>query len=163
MVIIVMGVAGSGKSTIGLALAHALGWRYIDADDLHPAANIAKMSRGEALTDVDRQPWLDEVRGEIVRARSRGESLVIACSALKVRYRQHLAAGDRDVVFAYLAVSPDVLAERLAARQNHFAGPTLLDSQLEALEAPSPKDALVLDAHQPPTSLVSAIRRALQL
>jgi gluconokinase len=171
MVIIVMGVAGSGKTTVGVALARALGWRLIDADDLHPATNIAKMSRGEPLSDLDREPWLDAVRTAIVGAQQGGESVVIACSALKRRYRSRLI-GEPDarmtretsqragVLFVYLQVPREVLAERLAARRNHFAGPDLLSSQLAALEEPA-GEALVVDASQPPAAVVAAIRREL--
>ena len=156
-----MGVSGAGKTTIGAALARDLGWRFIDGDDLHPAPNVAKMARGEPLSDADRTPWLDAIRREMTSAGSRGESVVIACSALKAQYRLYLAAGDQDVVFAYLEASPAVLAARLAARKGHFFSPNLLASQLAALEAPSAEDAVIVPADQPVSVIVATIRRAL--
>lgn len=161
MTIIVMGVSGSGKTTIGIALARELGWRFVDGDDLHPAVNVARMSRGEPLSDADRVPWLDAIRSVIVRARSHGESLVIACSALKAGYRRQLAAGDREVTFVYLDASPAVLEHRLASRTGHFAGPNLLASQVAALEAPSPEEAVIVQADQPVQAVVAEIQRRL--
>ena len=156
------GGVGAGKTTIGIALARELGWRFVDGDDLHPASNVAKMARDEPLTDADRAPWLDAIRGEIVQAHSRGVSLVVACSALKERYQRQLAGDDSDVVFAFLKVSREVLEQRLAARTGHFAGPGLLASQLASLEEPGP-DAIVIDAEQPPDRVVLAIRAALRV
>lgn len=162
MTIIVMGVSGSGKTTIGTALARDLGWRFVEGDDRHPAANVEKMSRGEALTDANRAPWLDAIRAEIVKTRAAGESLVIACSALKQRYRDRLTAREEDVVFVYLRVPPQVLQRRLAARTGHFAGPKLLASQLATLEEPR-TEAIVVDGDQPPERIVAAIRAALRI
>jgi gluconokinase len=161
VVVIVMGVAGSGKTTVGVALADALGWRFIDADDHHLPASIAKMAAGQPLDDADRLPWLDHLRGIIVEALDRGESLVLACSALKVAYRLRLSGGkpDPQVRFVYLHGDRDLFAARLAARPGHFMKVGMLDSQLAALERPS--DALSLDASLPPATLVDRIRAAL--
>lgn len=162
MVIIVMGVAGAGKTTVGSALALALGWRFVDADDLHPAANVERMRRGEPLTDTDREPWLDAIRVVIADSLARGESQVIACSALKAAYRTRLVAGAAGVAFVYLQAPRAVLADRLARRTGHFAGPGLIDSQLATLEPPA-ENALVLDGSKRPAALVDEIRRALDV
>ena len=162
MTIIVMGVTGAGKTTIGTALAGELGWRFIDGDDLHPAVNVAKMARNEPLTDADRAPWLDAIHAAIVDAQSCGVSLVVSCSALKESYRRRLAADDADVAFVFLKVSRAVLEERLAARTGHFAGPGLLASQLASFEEPG-ADALVVDAEQPVARVVRDIRAALRI
>lgn len=146
-----MGVAGVGKTTVGRALAAALGWTFVDADDLHPAANIAKMSRGEPLDEADRGPWLAALRARL----DRGDDLVLACSALRAEHRHALAPA----TFVLLDASDDVIAARLAGRAGHFAGPALLPSQRAALERPG--DALVLDATRPVGELVRAVRAAL--
>jgi gluconokinase len=157
VVVILMGVAGSGKTTIGSALAKATGWRFIDADDFHSAAAVAKMHAGVPLTDEDRAAWLAVLHDRIARALDRREHAVLACSALKSRYRQTLQGSLRGVRFVYLAADAETLARRLAERSHHFAGPSLLASQLTALEAPT--DALALDATRPPEQIVEAIRR----
>ena len=156
-----MGVSGAGKTTIGQALAQRLAWPFVDADDLHAPANVAKMARGEALTDADRGPWLDAVRGRIAEALARGTSIVIACSALKQAYRDRLGKSEPRVVFVHLDAPRDVLDARLRARRGHFAGPALLDSQLGALEAPGP-DAIVVDATPAPDEIVAAIMARLR-
>lgn len=137
MIIIVMGVAGAGKSTLGKALAAALGWPFIEGDDFHPAANREKMARGEALDDDDRDPWLQRLRGCIAELDGRRASAVIACSALKERYRRRLADGLADVRFVFLSGRGETIARRLRARSAHFMPPDLLESQLAALEAPA--------------------------
>ena len=157
LVVVLMGVAGSGKSTVGEALSRALGWPFRDADSFHPPANVEKMSRGVPLTDADRAPWLESLHDTIALAISRRESLVVACSALKEQYRQQLRGGLRSVRFIYLQAEPALLRDRLAARTGHFAGPALLASQLRDLEPPA--DALVLPADAAPESLVAAARR----
>ena len=139
--LVVMGVSGSGKSSVAAALAGALGWPYVDADDLHPAANKAKMSAGHPLDDADRAPWLLAVAAWIGQHEAAGVDALVACSALRRRYREVLRDGHPSVFFAYLAVDPDVLAERLANRRGHFMPAGLLGSQLEALEE--------LDADEP--------------
>jgi len=162
-VVVIMGVAGSGKTTVGTALAAALGWRFVDADDHHPAANIAKLARGEALDDDDRWPWLDELRGIIEGAVAGGGGLVLACSALKASYRERLAGGDvgTRVRFVYLTGTPELFRARLAQRAGHFMKPAMLDSQLATLEVPS--DAVKVDAAQPVAMIVSQIVAALGL
>ena len=125
-----MGVAGSGKSTVGSLLAAELGARFLDADSLHPEANVAKMAAGRPLDDTDRAPWLAAVAAAFVG----GESLVVACSALKRGYRDRIRAGAGDVVFVHLAGAPELLAERIGARPGHFMPPALLASQLATLE-----------------------------
>ena len=158
-VVVVMGVAGSGKSTVGKALAAALGWRFVDADDHHSPANVAKMARGEPLDDADRLPWLDELHGIIADALGRRAGLVLACSALKARYRERLTGGDARVRFAYLAGTPELLRSRLAQRAGHFMKPGMLDSQLAALEPPA--EAIEVDAALPVEAIVAHVCAAL--
>jgi len=160
-VVIITGVTGSGKTTVGRALAARVGWRFHDADDLHSPENIERMRRGVPLTDALRQPWLSRVREVIEQAIGTGEHAVIACSALKAAYRRTLAEGLPGVRFVLLAASASVLRERLAERQGHFAGAALLESQLAALEPP--RDALTLDATQPVETLVDRIASELGL
>jgi gluconokinase len=164
VVVVVMGVAGSGKTTIGTALARALGWRFVDADDHHAPASVAKMARGEPLDDDDRRPWLDELHGIIAEALARGAPLVMACSALKAGYRAHLAGADAGgrVRFVHLAGSPELFRERLAKRAGHFMKPGMLDSQFAALEPPA-GDALEVDAGRPVAAIVAQIRTAFAL
>jgi gluconokinase len=135
--LVVMGVSGSGKSTIADKLAERLGWRYEDGDRFHPAANVAKMSAGHPLTDEDRWPWLQAIADEIDRACQTGEHAVIACSALKRAYRDILVHGRDDVRIVYLEGTQALIADRLAARKNHFMPPGLLDSQFKTLEPPA--------------------------
>ena len=160
---IIMGVAGAGKSTIGAALASALKWTFIDADDYHAAEHIEQMRRGIALTDVERGPWLLRVREAIVDTTARGQPAVVACSALKRRYRDVITRGVQDTRFVYLRAGESLLRHRLATRSGHFAGPALASAQAEALEEPAGDEALILDASCPPQELVDAIRRALRL
>ncbi len=162
-VIVVMGVAGSGKTTVGTALAGALGWRFVDADDHHAAASVAKMARGEPLDDADRWPWLDRLHAIIAETLARDDGLVLACSALKASYRARLAGADVDarVRFVHLAGSPALFRDRLAQRAGHFMKPAMLDSQLATLEPAA--DAVAVDAALPVATLVSTIRSALAL
>ena len=134
--LIVMGVSGSGKTTIGEMLAARIGWRYEDADSFHPAANVSKMSAGQPLTDEDRWPWLQAIAGEIDRVCAAGEHAVIACSALKRAYRDILVHGRNDVRIIYLKGTQDLIAGRLARRKGHFMPPDLLASQFRTLEPP---------------------------
>ena len=141
-VLILIGVSGVGKTSVGHAVAERLGWTFFDADTLHPAANVAKMERGEGLTDADREPWLDAVRGVIEERLAEGVPLVLACSALKASYRLRLGTDDPQVRLVWLDATREALAERLARRQGHFAGSDLLASQLDTLEPPLPHEAI---------------------
>ena len=158
MIIVVTGVMGAGKTTIGTALAARLGWRFFDADDFHSADNWAKLSRGEALTDADRMPWLGRLREEIGAFLDRGESAVLACSALKQAYRDALVpahAPEDAVRFVYLDADPKLTAERLVGRAGHRADAALLQSQFAALE--EPLDALRVDTAAPVPQIVQVI------
>ncbi len=159
--LLVMGVCGAGKSTIGRALAHDLDWEFIDADDFHPPANRAKLSSAQALTDADRAPWLTALRAETERVLARGESLVLACSALKAAYRATLLRGLAATRTLHLHGTRDQLAARLATRDAHFMSPALLDSQLATLEAPATTEALILNLNETPAALIAAARAAL--
>jgi gluconokinase len=134
--LIVMGVSGSGKSTIGEKLAQRLGWNYEDGDKFHPASNVAKMSAGQPLTDEDRWPWLQAIANEIDRVCDAGQHIVIACSALKRAYRDVLMHGRGDVRIIYLKGTEELIANRLALRKGHFMPPGLLSSQFKTLEPP---------------------------
>jgi gluconokinase len=159
MVIVLMGAAGSGKTTIGRALAQVLGWRFVEGDDYHTPAHVEQMRRGEALTDEDRAAWLEMLHQVIARAIDRREPAVLACSALKERYRDQLARGLKPVRFVHLTADPEVLRARLASREHHFAGPSLLSTQLAALEKPA--DALTLDTSKDPAITIGRIREEL--
>ncbi len=163
-VIVVMGVAGAGKTTVGRELAQAIGWEFRDADEFHSAANIAKMHRGEGLTDADRVPWLHALRALIEAVVREDRRVVLACSALKQSYRDMLkpkGIPSRAVRYVFLDVPPDVLRERLEHRERHFAPPELLTSQLATLEAPS--DGVWVDGTCPVGDEVRQIREALGL
>jgi gluconokinase len=138
--LIVMGVSGSGKTTIGERLAARMSWRYEDADTFHPASNVAKMSAGQPLTDEDRWPWLKAIAAEIDRACTAGERLVIGCSALRRVYRDVLVHGRDDVRFVYLEGTQTLIADRLGQRKGHFMPPGLLASQFQTLEPPTPDE-----------------------
>lgn len=161
MVIVVMGVAGSGKTTVGRELARALNWSFADADGFHPPANVAKMSAGQPLTDADRAPWLAAIRAHIDAKLAGGESAVVTCSALKAAYRRVLLAGDTRIRLVYLQGSREQLQARISARTDHFMKPAMLDSQLAALEEPA--DALTLNIAPTPSELVARIRKKLSL
>jgi carbohydrate kinase (thermoresistant glucokinase family) len=159
---IVMGVSGSGKSTIGALLAEALGWPFADADGFHPAANVAKMASGQALTDEDRWPWLDAIAAHIGAARVARQPVVVACSALRRAYRDRLRAGHGDLIFLHLSGAPAVIAERQAARQGHFMPPSLMASQFATLEDTRDEpDALSVSVTAAPQSGVDAAMAAL--
>ncbi len=161
-VALVMGVSGSGKSTIGQALAETLGWRFADADQFHPAANIAKMRDGQPLTDTDRGPWLEALARFVAEQLHIGESAVLACSAHKARYREILMVDPDSVLLIYLKGSRELLMQRLGNRRGHFMPATLLDSQLADLEEPSPENALVCDIAESPEKIVAQLRAALE-
>ena len=160
-VVIVSGVTGSGKTTVGKALAARTGWRFHDADDLHAPESIERMRHGLGLTDEMREPWLARVRDVIEKEARDDRGAVIACSALKERYRQTLAHDLDGVCFVLLNAPAEVIRRRLEMRQGHFAGPELLDSQLRTLEPPD--DALTVDATLPVDALVETIVATLDL
>jgi gluconokinase len=161
MVIVLFGVTGTGKSRVGLALAETLGWLFVDGDDFHEKANLAKLNRGIPLDDEDRWPWLTSLRGIIKESLMQGRNIVLACSALKRAYRRYLHVGP-EVKFVYLRTDIQVLEHRLAQRQGHFMNPTLLRSQLETLEEPL-EDTLTVDTVRSPVQIVDLIRAAFQL
>src|SRR6516164_8342643 len=138
--LIVMGVSGSGKSTVGEALAKRLRWLYEDGDKFHPTSNVAKMSAGTPLTDEDRWPWLRAIADEIDRAVAAGERVVIGCSALRRVYRDLLVHGRSDIRIVYLNGTQDLIAGRLGERKGHFMPPGLLTSQFRTLEPPTPDE-----------------------
>ena len=164
IVIVIMGVSGAGKTTVGERLASTLGWAFADADDYHSAENIARMRRGEGLTDAERAPWLHALAALIADHVARATPLVLACSALRRSYRATLAPDTLGtaVRFAHLQVSPETLAARLRARAGHYASGTLLASQLATLEPPGTDEGvLVLDGERTPEEIVATLRAAL--
>jgi gluconokinase len=161
MIVVVMGVSGSGKSTVSRALAKELDWAFIEADDFHPPANVERMAAGQPLTDEDRAPWLSALRSQIDRHLERGENAVLTCSALKERYRTVLISDPDRVKFVHLHGARELLESRINQRQGHFMPATMLDSQLAALEPP--ENALVLDVVHTPQQLVAQIRRHFRL
>lgn len=161
LVIVVMGVAGSGKTTVGRMLAGELGWTFRDADEFHPPANVEKMSHGIPLTDRDREPWLAAIRAYIDETLSRGDSAVVTCSALKERYRRTIVPDPARVKLVHLAGDFTLIAERLRAREGHFMKPGMLSSQFDDLELP--RDALSVDVVPPPETIVAEIRTALSV
>ncbi len=162
MIVIVMGVTGAGKTTVGNLLAHELGWKFADADSFHSAANKEKMARGIALDDADRAPWLAAMRTAIVEWAAHHENVVLACSALKRGYRETLAIGP-EVKFVYLKGSYEAIYQRLLSRHGHFATEAILRSQFETLEEPSESDAIVVDVTNAPEDIVAEIRERLNL
>jgi gluconokinase len=160
MVFLVMGVAGSGKTTVGSLLAQKLGWTFLDADDLHSAQNREKMHRGIPLTDADRLPWLSAIHDETLRRTDCGENVVLACSALRQTYREILCAG-LEVRIIYLRATAEQLHHHFATRSNHFAGENLVPSQLATLEEPA--DALVEDMGRSPQAIVADVCSRLRL
>lgn len=161
-VLVVMGVSGSGKSTVAKPLAARLGWPFQEGDDLHPAANVAKMKAGIALDDADRAPWLDAVATWIRGRMTADSGGVVTCSALRRAYRDRLRKAGDGVIFVYLEGSKTVIAERVANRHGHFMPPALLDSQFATLEPPTPNEhPIVVDIDQPAQRQVSEIIAAL--
>jgi gluconokinase len=159
---VVMGVSGSGKTTVGKALARRLGWEFQEGDALHPCENVAKMRAGRALDDRDRAPWLAAIAAHIDRWRERGEAGVITCSALKRKYRDLIIGERADVQLTYLSGSRALLAERAAGRRGHFMPQTLLDSQLATLEPPTPDEhAIVVSIDAPVETIAERIATAL--
>ena len=162
--LVVMGVSGSGKSTIADHLARRLGWAYEDADQFHPASNVAKMSAGHPLTDEDRWPWLQAIAYEIDRLAASGERAVIACSALKRAYRDILVHGRDDVRIVFLDGAQDLVAARLAGRKGHFMPPDLLASQFATLERPGADERpIIVSIDAPVEAIVDEIVSQLSL
>ena len=155
-----MGVAGSGKTTVGRLLSQELGWAFADADDFHPAANVEKMRRGIPLTDEDRAPWLDALRQLLVGWISEEKNGVLACSALKQSYRDALAVGP-EVKIVYLKGSPALLRERVVSRHGHYMKAGMLESQFRALE--EPKDAITVDVSASAEKVAAEVRKRLGL
>jgi gluconokinase len=162
MVVVLMGVSGTGKTTVGKVLAAELGWTFVEGDDFHPVANVAKMKAGIPLNDEDRRPWLQALRRRIEAACRQGENIVLACSALKRDYRQYLERDDLECVYyVFLHGSKDLISSRLAKRKGHFMDPNLLQSQFEALEVP--EGTLQVEITPPPEIIAAEIRRNLGL
>ena len=162
--VIVMGVSGSGKSTVGSLLAAALQWRFEDGDGFHPVANIDKMHRGIPLTDEDRWPWLGAIAAWIGRTRRAGGHGIVACSALKRRYRDVLVGGCLDVRLVYLKGDETLIARRIAARRQHFMPASLLNSQFGTLEEPgADEEPITVSIEPPPREIVAHIVEALRL
>ncbi|CAN0618407.1 D-gluconate kinase, thermostable [Burkholderia multivorans] len=157
MILIAMGVSGAGKSRIGEMLAERLSCTYTDGDAFHSAANKDKMHRGIPLTDDDRWPWLNAIRAAIEEKRRAGETAVFTCSSLKRAYRDVLRGNDTDVRFVYLKGAFDVLHERLKTRTGHFFDPSLLQSQLDTLEAPGPDEAIEVSIELTPEQIVDQV------
>ncbi|HEX7812872.1 MAG TPA: gluconokinase [Burkholderiales bacterium] len=161
MIVILMGVSGSGKTTVGRHLAERLHRQLLDADDFHPSANIEKMSRGIPLEDGDRWPWLDRLNEMVTAADSRGEDVLLACSALKARYRDRLVRDCGNVRWVYLKGDFDLIESRLMARKGHYMKAGLLKSQFAALE--EPQGALVVDIGDEPQHIAARLIEALNL
>ena len=155
-----MGVSGTGKSTIGQLLSDRTGWKFYDADDFHSPANIEKLSRGIALSDSDRQPWLQKLQQLITHTLAKQETGILACSALKLQYRQVLRGDSSQVVFIYLRGDYDCIQRRVSERQGHFMSPSLLRSQFDALE--EPQQALIVDVALEPEQIVAEILRQIE-
>lgn len=158
MILLVMGVTGSGKSTVGKMLAERLGWPFLEADDFHSAANKAKMHQGVPLTEADRLPWLEAIHAELVAQDKAGENVVLACSALSKKYR-HVLVANLEVKLIYLRGSKTLIAGRLRKRTHHFASESILDDQFAVLE--EPQNALVVGIEEEPEKIVEEILRKL--
>jgi len=155
VIVLLMGVSGAGKTTVGTMLASQLGWEFADADDYHPAANVEKMRNGIPLTDADREPWLESLRSLIAAWMAAGKSAVLACSALKQEYRDRLMVG-ASMRVVYLKADRELLRERLLLRRGHYMKEGMLESQIETLEEPA--DVIVLDARSSVEDIVREVR-----
>ena len=163
MIVIIFGVSGAGKTTIGKLLAAQLGWQFYEADDFHPRSNIEKMRRGRPLTDEDRWPWLERLREQLTRSVAAKENAVLACSALKRAYRERLHVSD-DVKFVFLCGDYVVVEKQLRRRRAHFMNPELLRSQFTDLEEPgADEDVLTIELGRTPEELVEEIKTNLRL
>ena len=160
LIVVVMGVAGAGKTTIGKLLGEQLGWMFVDADDFHSAANIEKIKQGAALDEKDREPWLEAIRTAELRWTSERQDVVLACSALRQAYREKLDIAP-EVRFVYLKASRELISQRLQSRRGHFANPLLLASQFDTLE--EPHDAFTVAAEKLPGDIAAEIRTRLGL
>jgi gluconokinase len=157
--VVLMGVAGSGKTAVGMQVAQKLGWIFLDADNFHPPANIEKMKHGIPLNDQDRAPWLQRLHDELQHQMAEGHSVILACSALKESYRKVLRDEVSPPTFVYLDVDPETIRDRLQHRTAHFFPKQLMESQFAALE--KPKDAIIIDARRPLADVVDQVIRAL--
>jgi gluconokinase len=162
MIILLMGVTGSGKTTIGELLAHRLNWQFLDADDFHSAANKNKMHQGIPLTDADRVPWLDAIHTKLAQLQNQHQDAVLGCSALKLSYRKRLAEGI-NAKLVYLKGSYDFIEERLRSRKNHFADEHILAGQFRDLEEPTATEATIIDIAPPAETIVDEIIHHLNL
>ena len=163
MILIIFGVSGAGKTTVGKLLARELGWSFIEADDFHPAANIEKMRSGHPLTDKDRWPWLEQLRQQIERSFSAGENAVLACSTLKRAYRDRLRVSD-EVKFVFLSGDYALVEKQLRSRHGHFMNADLLQSQVNDLEKPEPhENVLTIELGRTPEEIVERIEAKLNL
>ena len=160
MVLVLMGVVGSGKTTVGKLLAHELGWKFADADDFHPTASIEKIRQGVSLDDHDRAPWLSALRNAIEQWSAAKQNAILACSALKRSYRDQLRAGP--VQFVYLKGSYELILSRLRSRHGHFASESILASQFADIEEPEPDDAITVAVDQTPEAITAEIRAQLK-
>ena len=159
--LIFMGVSGCGKSTVAALVASKLGWPMIEGDDLHPPANIAKMTQGMPLNDDDRRPWLEAIAARIETWRKGGTQGIITCSSLRHAYRDILRAGNDNVRFVYLKGSYELLLDRMQHRKRHFMPASLLKSQFDTLEEPGPEEAITVSIDQPAEGIVDAVMGAL--
>ena len=163
MIVIIFGVSGAGKTTVGRLLARELGWRFIEGDDFHPAANIEKMRSGHPLTDEDRWPWLERLREQIKRSLAAGENAVLTCSALKRSYRDRLRSGDQ-VRFVFLRGDYALVEHQLRSRHGHFMNPALLPSQFDDLDEPQTNEnVLTIELGRTPEEIVERIKAKLNL
>lgn len=159
MIVVLMGVSGCGKTTVGRVLARRLGWSFYEGDEFHPAANIEKMSKGIALTDADRLPWLAEIKKTIDECLERGLDAVIACSALRKRYRRILSDNVAELQFVYLQGDYSTIRERMIARKDHYMKPGMLESQFDSLEEPD--NAIVVDISRSPKFIALQIEKVI--
>ena len=163
MIVIIFGVSGAGKTTVGKLLASELGWRFIEADDFHPATNMEKMRIGHPLTGKDRWPWLERLRQQIVRSLAAGQNAVLACSALKRAYRDRLCVSDA-VKFVFLRGDYGLVERQLRSRHGHFMNATLLQSQFDALDEPeSDENVVTIELGRRPEEIVERIKTSLDL
>jgi len=160
MILVLMGVSGCGKTTVGKILGKQLGWEFNDADDFHPPSNVAKMRAGHALTDDDRWPWLDRLNALLRGSELDGKNTILACSALRQVYRDRLEQGCKDVRWFYLKGSFELIQSRLAARKGHYMNPALLQSQFATLEEPA--NAIVIDIAPAADVLAAKIRKTIE-